>query len=239
VCPVVGDDVGMSTDVAAFRSAFEQAIQSWQLGLSAEQVQQLCIHYQAMVEANAVMNLTRIVDPVEAAAKQYADSLALVHWSRVRGVAVRSLLDIGTGAGFPAFPVAVAKPEWEVVALDGTKKKIDFVARSAAANGLSNLKAIHAHSAHWESERTFDVVTTRALGSIKECLSEAAKFVSQHGQLVLFKTPEKAEVERQAAVSNSKHLRLAEMEPFPYRLSLGGEELQRVLVVFLRKPRRT
>lgn len=222
----------MTAGPAAFQAALELAIQPWQLGLSAEQVQQLGAHYLAMVEVNAVMNLTRIVDPVEAAVKHYADSLALVHWSQTRGVAVRSLLDIGTGAGFPAVPIAVAEAGWEVVALDGTKKKIDFLTRSATAMGLSNLTAVHAHSAHWESDRTFDVVTARALGSIEECLSAAAKFVSPGGQVVLFKTEEKVEVEGQEAARKARHLRLAAVEPFTYELPVGEETLKRVLAVY-------
>lgn len=226
------------TDPAAFQTALKQAIQPWQLELSAEQVQQLCTHYRAMVEANAVMNLTRIVDPVEAAVKHYADSLALVHWSRVRGVAVQSVLDVGTGAGFPAVPVAVAKPDWQVVALDGTNKKVDFLARSAAAMGLSNLMAIHAHSAHWDSDRTFDVVTTRALGSIRECLEAAVEFVARNGEVVLFKTPEKAEMETREAGPKAKHLGLRPLEPLSYELSCGGDVIRRTLLVYAAGARR-
>lgn len=222
----------MSTESTAFQEALEKALQPWPLGLSAEQVQQLGVHYRAMVEVNAVMNLTRIVDPVEAAVKHYADSLALVQWSRVRGGAVRSLLDIGTGAGFPAIPVAVAEPAWEVVALDGTKKKIEFLTRSVAAMGLSTLTAVHAHSAHWESDRTFDLVTARALGSIEECLSAAAKFVSPGGQVVLFKTEEKVEAEGQEASRKARHFGLSSMEPFSYELRIGKDSLRRVLVVY-------
>lgn len=222
----------MTTDVDAFRAALAEAVAPWALNLSDLQFEQLRGHYAAMVEANAVMNLTRIVQPVEAAIKHYADSLALVRWARTSEAPMRSLLDIGTGAGFPAFPVAVAAASCQVVALDGTGKKIDFLAKAASAAGVTNLTAVHEHSSHWESDRRFEVVTARAVGPIEDCMSAATKFLARSGTLVLFRTAEKVDVEIEAAQSAATKAKLAPSEPFTYELHLGPETLRRVLVVY-------
>jgi 16S rRNA (guanine527-N7)-methyltransferase len=188
-------------------------------------------HYAVMVEANKSFNLTRITDPVEAAVKHYADSLALIAWADAENVQVRTVLDIGTGAGFPAVPLAVARPNWELTAVDGTKKKTDFLAQAAAAIGLDNLTVVHAHTAHWDWPRTFDVVTTRALGSVKECLDAASRFVARGGHVVLFKTPDGVEAESVEASALARKLRLREQPPFAYEARLGEERLDRLLTV--------
>ena len=110
-----------------------QRLARWQIKLSPKQLGQMVAHHDAMVEANRRLNLTRITDPVESAVRHYADSLALLAWSRDSAVSIRTLLDVGTGAGFPAVPLAIMKPKWKITAIDGTKKKIDFVRETAGA----------------------------------------------------------------------------------------------------------
>ena len=132
----------------AFTSTLIQALDRWDLSVTPTQLEQLCAHFAAVIEANRVMNLTRITEPVEAAIKHYADSLALLLWVREDRIDVESILDIGTGAGFPAVPLAVLKPLWDITAIDGTRKKIRFLQEAAADLRLSNVKAAHAHSRH-------------------------------------------------------------------------------------------
>ena len=93
------------------------------------------------------MNLTRITRPAEAAVRLYADSLAVLSWARQSGneTGVRTVLDIGTGAGFPAVPLAVAAPDWRITAIEATNKKAAFVEQSARRVGAENLRVILRH----------------------------------------------------------------------------------------------
>ena len=195
---------------------------------------QLRNHFEAVLETNRIMNLTRITDPVEAAVKHYADSLALLLWTRGRSITVQTVLDVGTGAGFPAVPIAIMRPEWTVTAIDSTRKKVEFIARTAAAMGMDNLKVEQAHTSHWQPERTFQVVATRALGPLDKCLESCAKFVRPGGWLVAYKTASVPRGEIAAAQKLLKRTRMRVEEPFAYDLQLGDETLHRVLHLFRR-----
>jgi 16S rRNA (guanine527-N7)-methyltransferase len=224
----------MTMHQALFDSTLHEALRRWELPITPTQAGRLWVHFEAVVETNRTMNLTRITDPVEAAVKHYADSLGLLLWSRERSIAVRTVLDIGTGAGFPAVPLAVMRPEWTVTAIDATRKKVEFLVRTAAAMGMDNFNVEQAHTAHWQSERTFQVVATRALGPLAKCLESCAAFVRPGGWLVAYKTASVARDEIAAAEKLLKRTRMRVEEPFAYDLQLGDETLHRALHLFRR-----
>ena len=198
------------------------------------ELHQLRAHFEAVVETNRVMNLTRITDPVEAAVKHYADSLALLLWTRDRSVTVRTVLDVGTGAGFPAVPLAVMQREWAVTAIDATRKKVEFLTRTVAAIGLTNVHVEHAHAAYWRPKRPFDVVVVRALAPLGKCLELCAAFVKPGGWLVAYKTASLDRAELAAAEKVLKKTRTRVEEPFPYELQMGDRTLHRALHLFQR-----
>lgn len=185
-------------------------------------------------ERNEMVNLTRITEPADAAIKHYADSLSLHVLALERGWAVTRLLDIGTGAGFPAVPLAVLRPEWHIHAIDGTGKKIQFVREVAEQLDLKNLTAEHAHSSHWTPDLRFDLVTARALESLEAFLPEAARFVVPGGRIVAYKTVPLS-VDAKAALQATTPPELRHEEDFDYSLHTGDETIHRVLHVFRRE----
>jgi 16S rRNA (guanine527-N7)-methyltransferase len=224
----------VSKEPDAFDNALRTALGRLTIPVSPSQVRTLGAHFEAVVETNRVMNLTRITDPVEAAVKHYADSLALLLWSRDRSIAVRTVLDVGTGAGFPAVPLAVMRPEWAVTAIDATRKKVEFLVRTTAAMGMDNFTVEQAHTSHWQPERTFHVVATRALGPLAKCLESCAALVRPGGWLAAYKTASVACDEIAAAEKLLKRTRMRVEEPFAYDLQLGDETLRRTLHLFRR-----
>lgn len=199
-----------------------------------EELRKLRAHFEAVVDTNRVMNLTRITDPSEAAVKHYADSLALLVWARDRAIAVRAVLDVGTGAGFPAVPLAVMRPEWQVTALDSMRKKTEFLARTAETLGLGNLRVEQGNTAHWKPDGRFDLVVARAFAPLAKCLESCARFATPGGRLVVYKTQWLTLGELEAAERLlEKSLMVAE-EPFGYELQVGGETLRRALHLFRR-----
>ncbi len=202
--------------------------------MSFQQLDLMERHYVAMVSANETMNLTRITDSVEAAIKHYADSLAILRWAGKAGVSTTSMLDIGTGAGFPAVPAAVMRPEWRVTALDGTRKKANFVSRIAADLGLQNLKVEHGHSDHWVSDEKFGVATTRAVSSLAQCMRTSCRFLKKNGVLIAYKTAKLGEEEIGLARQACDELGMEMESPFFYELEWNTEKLSRALYVVRR-----
>lgn len=221
----------------AFRNTLLTSAQMMGIDLSDEMVHQMRCHFDLLVKRNETTNLTRITEPDEAAVKHYADSLALLSWTRsaagqraVHDGERLTVLDVGTGAGFPAIPLAVACRQWSITAIDGTRKKTDFLNSVAAELALGNLLVEHAHSDHWAPGRQFDVVAFRALAGMAKGLAGCARFVRCGGHVVAYKTAVLSNEE--CAATNSPPLGLRPVETYFYDLRWGAEVIRRALYVF-------
>ncbi len=140
-----------------------------------------------LLEQNQLFNLTAIKTPEGAALLHFADSLTLSEFLPENS----NVLDIGSGAGFPAIPLAIARPDLNITALDSTQKRIDFINRSAEMLGLTNLKAV-CHRAEDVTgknfKESFDIVTARAVASYPLLLELAIPAVKIGGQFVAMKS---------------------------------------------------
>ena len=85
----------------------------------------------------------------------------------------RRIIDVGTGGGFPGIPLAVACPQRQFTLIDGTQKKIRFVAESIAALDIRNAQAVAARAESFHGEKNFDVVIVRAVGSLADVVHNA------------------------------------------------------------------
>lgn len=132
-------------------------------------------------EWNAVMNLTAIRAPHDMLVHHVLDSLSVLpHLPARAESASLSLLDVGSGGGFPALPIAVFRPDLAVVALDAVRKKTDFVNRAATYLALPNLRAVHSRV---EDHRvTYDVVISRAYASLRDFVKSAGHTVKADGR---------------------------------------------------------
>ena len=215
-----------------FQAALTESLAGWPISLQADQTARLFDHYRAIVVANRSLNLTRIIEPREAAVKHYADSLALWAWIQGSGLTVRSLLDVGTGAGFPAVPMAVAMPGLATTAIDGTRKKIDFLRGATAQCGIANIHAIHVRSEEWDTDRRFDIVAVRAVATLAKCVKQAARHVTDGGRLVVYKTDSLDAHELRAGEQMADRVGFDSEEPYPYELSVGSTKLSRSLHIY-------
>ncbi len=107
--------------------------------ITSEQAEVLCAYYEKVVECNKAFNLTAITEEKDFAVKHIIDSLAGV--SEIPHGA--KLCDIGSGGGFPSMPIAIAREDVSVTALDSTAKKMAFVAQSAKELGINLIDADH------------------------------------------------------------------------------------------------
>ena len=140
-----------------------------------------------LVEVNSVMNLTAITDPRGVAVRHIADSLTVcAHIPEGAKV-----IDIGCGAGFPSLPLAIARPDVTVLALDSTAKRISFVSETAALLGLDNLSAVAARAEDAAKDPTlresFDVAVSRAVARLNVLDELCLPFVRVGGAFAAMK----------------------------------------------------
>lgn len=167
-----------------FREALRAAIASFGLEeLTERQLVQLETHYSLLIAWNRKINLTRITEPHEAARLHYAESL---FGGRFVGEA-HTILDIGSGAGFPAIPLAVLRPDLEVTALESNLKKSVFLKEAKDALGLSNLEVACARFEEFDWSG-YDLLTSRALEGGSELWASILAKLGGRQRLMLYLT---------------------------------------------------
>jgi 16S rRNA (guanine527-N7)-methyltransferase len=180
---------------------------------------------------NRTHNLTAITDPAEVCEKHLADALTLL--PLLAGAS--RLLDLGSGPGFPALPLKMARPDLEIVAVDAVGKKIAFQRHVARSLQLSGFTAIHGRAeelpGHPACAGGFDVVTARALGSLPLLARLAAPCLRPGGRLIAMKGTE-GTLELAAAQKELSALGFACTEQQVLRLPVSGAE--RCLLVLTR-----
>jgi 16S rRNA (guanine527-N7)-methyltransferase len=136
---------------------------------------------------NPRRNLTAITDREEVLEKHLIDSLTLLPFARQS----TQLLDIGSGAGFPALPLKIACPGLNVISVEAVGKKVDFQRHIARTLGLKGFTALHQRVEMLTGYRAvFDLVTARALCSLGGLIAMAEPFLAPGGRLVAMKGPE-------------------------------------------------
>ena len=149
--------------------------------------------YELIIKANQTLNLTRITEPVEFWEKHLWDSL--------RGIApllkpekqenLGKIIDIGTGAGFPGIPCAIALSNSQVTLLDSTRKKITFLDTLIAELGISNANTVISRAEivakETQHQKAYDIALIRAVGSASVCAQYSLPFLKAGGLAVLYR----------------------------------------------------
>lgn len=136
-----------------------------QLGLPADAAPRLAEFAGAVLEKNKVMNLTAITDPADFAALHLLDSACLMTMADFRG---RSVVDVGTGAGFPGVPLRLLEPDFDLTLLDSLGKRVTFLRQTCAQMGLERVEAVHARAEEFAADRreSFDLAVSRAVAAL-------------------------------------------------------------------------
>lgn len=167
-----------------------------------------------LLETNKSMNLTAVKDDDGVILKHLADSL-IVADHIPEGA---SVIDVGCGAGFPTFPLAIARPDLKITSLDSTEKKINFVRSTAEKLGLDNVTAISGRAedlARGEMRESFDIATARAVAALPVLTELCMPFVKVGGSFAAMKAV-KADTEIADTVASGLFS------------TLGGEKTPRV-----------
>jgi 16S rRNA (guanine527-N7)-methyltransferase len=156
------------------RDRLRQVCIGWDLNLSEAQLDQFDSFERALYETNAHTNLTRVA-PDECWLRHFADSLAIAKWIPENA----KVLDLGTGPGFPAWPIACARPDLQVTALDSAGKMIRFL----QSQPLPNLKAVQGRAEDRLMLGKFDLVTGRAVAPLAIQLELSAFYCKLGGTI--------------------------------------------------------
>jgi 16S rRNA (guanine527-N7)-methyltransferase len=143
----------------------------------------LAAYIALIAKWNRVHNLTAVREPEQMVVLHLLDSLSVL--PHLGGA--KTLLDVGTGAGLPGIPLAIARPDLEVTLLDASHKKASFLTQAKSELGLANVSVACERVEEWRPGRTFDVVVSRAFSDLADFVSQARHLVAPAGQMLAMK----------------------------------------------------
>lgn len=157
------------------------------LGLPTTALPSLLRYAQLLLEKNRVMNLTAITDPSEVARLHFLDSAALLNLVNFRGT---SVVDVGTGAGFPGLPLRLVEPSIRLTLLDSLGKRVAFLQEVCDDLGLSDVACVHARAEEFaiDHRERFDFAVSRAVASLPMLTELCLPLVKPGGIFIAMKS---------------------------------------------------
>ncbi len=201
----------------------ENTKELFDLTLTEDMVDTLEAYYDAVIEANKEFNLTSITLKDEFVIKHLIDSIAGVPFIPENA----KLIDVGSGGGFPSFPIAAVRSDAKVTALDSTAKKMNFVGGTARFLGVKNLTTVSGRAEEMKDLfGTFDAVTARAVSALPILLEICSPLIKVGGIMLAYKTDES---ELEISQNALKVLNMTHKKSFLFNLP-GGD--RRCILIF-------
>lgn len=170
--------------------SFEKDLGELGITITSKQLEQFLTYYEILVKWNQAMNLTTITEYNEVMKKHFIDSLSL---ASVFSVSSKStLIDVGTGAGFPGLALKIAFPELKVTLLDSLKKRINFLNEVIEILELKGIETIHGRAEDYakagERREEFDLCASRAVANLTVLSEYCLPFVKVGGYFISYKS---------------------------------------------------
>lgn len=180
---------------------FSKDLTELNINLSNAQIEKFMTYYEMLVEKNQVLNLTAITEFDEVLKKHFIDSLSLVkiYGSDSIDFVDRewSLIDIGTGAGFPGIPLKIAFPNLKVTLMDSLNKRVDFLNEVIDALKLDGINAIHGRAEDYAKpdklREKYDLCVSRAVANLSTLSEYCLPYVKIGGKFISYKSEKAAD----------------------------------------------
>lgn len=197
-------------------------LEELQIVLTDSQAEQFLIYYEMLTEKNKVMNLTAITEFDEVIKKHFVDSLSLVKACDLNkdGSGI-SLIDIGTGAGFPGIPLKIVFPNLKVTLMDSLNKRVDFLREVIDALHLRDIDVIHGRAEDYakpdQLREKFDLCVSRAVANLSVLSEYCIPYVRVGGKFISYKSEKISE----------------EIKDAEYAVSVLGGEIEEQISFYL------
>ena len=203
--------------VCTWEKILEQGAVELGISLNSRQLDIMSFHGNELVKWNKKFNITSITDPCEIALKHFIDCLALVSYVPDNA----KVLDLGSGGGFPGFPLKTAKPSVDLMMIDASRKKISFLNYLIRTLGMTGAHAVHARCEDLSEDENFkhkfDCVVSRAFTSLDRFIVLSLPFLSENGFMLAMKG-QQSEKEIQQSLQKEKFC----IKNNNYTLPVGG-----------------
>ena len=171
---------------------FIQDLKEFDLTVSEKQIEQFIKYYELLTEWNSFMNLTAITEFDEVIKKHFVDSVSLVRAISDIKEKEYTLIDVGTGAGFPGIPLKIMFPNLNVVLLDSLNKRVSFLNEVIEKLELTDIKAFHGRAEDFakkkEFRECFDYCVSRAVANLATLSEYCLPFVKTEGCFISYKS---------------------------------------------------
>lgn len=173
-----------------FKREFEKYLAKMNISLLKEQYGQFYAYMELLIEWNEKMNLTAITEPKEIILKHFVDSLTIAKYVEEG----KSIIDMGTGAGFPGIPIKIYRKDVKAVLADSLNKRIKFLDEVIDKLKLENVETIHCRAEELGKNKQyrekFDYATSRAVANLSTLSEYLMPFVKLNGKCIFMKTIE-------------------------------------------------
>ena len=211
-------------------SYFKEILSQWNLELTEQKEKQFGMFYDLLIEKNKVMNLTAITEFEDVLEKHFLDSIAAARYVDLTGEL--SVIDLGTGAGFPGIPLKIMFPNLKITLADSLNKRILFLNEVIDALKLENVTAVHGRAEDLAVDANYrgqyDYCVSRAVANLSTLSEYCLPFVKVGGTFISYKSGEI--VEELSTAKKAIFLlggQLKEVIPF----QLDGTDLSRSFVM--------
>lgn len=209
------------------KEEFINYLKKLEIDITEEQLEQLDKYYKILIEWNEKINLTRITEEKEVYLKHFYDSLTLIKVINLNQV--KTLCDVGTGAGFPGIVLKIVFPNLKVTLIDSLQKRVTFLNEVIKKINLKDIEAKHCRGE--EHKGQYEVVTSRAVANIEKLVNYTMHLVSKDGVFIAMKGNLEKELTKEVEKKLKNKYQIVKIEEF----YLPIEKSKRSLVVIKNK----